>query len=134
MEDQKPIKVKAIAMWASTKKVNELSGKYQIELTQLSDSAVKKLEELGIEAQNKPEKGWYINCKSNHPIKAYDTDGDELDDIIGNGSEVIAVLGSYEWTFKKKTGVSPSLKKLTVTNLVVFNRDADDEEDDDEPL
>lgn len=136
MEVQKPVKIKAVAMWASTKKVNDLSGKFQIELTNLSDAAVKKLEdELGLEAQRKDEKGWYITCKSNHPIKAYDTDGDELDDLIGNGSEVTAVLGAYEWTFKKKTGKSPSLKKLTVTKLVTFNPDGDgDDDDDDEPL
>ena len=122
MSDAK-VKVKCDLYWAQLKKQNEMSGKYQVDLCNLSDAACKALEEMGIEVKSngdKPEQGKYITCKSSNPIKAFDNDGDEIDEIVGNGSKAKALISSYEWKYKNKSGVSPSLVKLVVTDLIVY--------------
>jgi hypothetical protein len=121
--ESKPVKIKATLMWASLDKVNPMSGDYQVELCELSPAAVAALEEIGVEARkrpDKPEKGFFITAKSKYPIRAYDPAGDEIHAAVGNGSKGTAVIGSYEWTFKNKKGVSASIKKLVVTDIVEY--------------
>ena len=114
------VKIKATLFWCQHNRVNDMSGKYQIDLCELSDAAVAALEGIGIDVKQKDGLGRYITCKSNKPIKVVDTDGDEIDEDIGNGSKAKAVVSSYEWKYKNKKGVSPSLKKLVVTEHVEF--------------
>ena len=47
------VKLKATLFWCQHNKVNELSGKYQMILGQLSDAAVEALEGLGINVMEK---------------------------------------------------------------------------------
>lgn len=125
MENTQRVKIKANVMWAYLDKQNDMSGKYQVDLCNLSDPAVAALEEMGLTVRQKEDKGYFITCKSNNPIKAYDKNGDLMEGItVGNGSEAIAMIGFYEWTFKNKEGRSPSLKKLVITDLVSYD-DAD---------
>jgi hypothetical protein len=109
-----------------------MSNKYQVDLCNLSEGAVKALESLGLEVrsrQDKPEKGFYITAKSSIPIKIFDTDGNDLADVaIGNGSKAVALVSSYDWTWKNKTGTSPSLKKMVIEDLQLYS--SPDEEDD----
>ena len=135
MEEQVKIKIKADVFWAQLNKINEMSNKYQVNLCNLSDAAVEALEAMGVSVSigedKKADMGRYITCKSNNPIRAFDTDGDELSELIGNGSKAKAVVGCYEWKYKNKKGVSPSLKKLIITNLVEYASEGgsiDDEE------
>ena len=135
MEEQVRIKIKADVYWAQLNKINEMSNKYQVNLCNLSDAAVEALEAMGVSVSigedKKADMGRFITCKSNNPIRAYDTDGDEISELIGNGSKAKAVVGSYEWKYKNKKGTSPSLKKLVITNLVEYASDGgsiDDEE------
>ena len=114
------VKIKADIMWAQMNKINDLSGKYQVNLCNLSDAAVEALEGMDIEVREKEGMGKYITCKSAKPMKAYDTDGDEITEDIGNGSKSKAIISSYEWKYKNKKGVSPSLKKLVITELVEY--------------
>jgi hypothetical protein len=131
MENAKPIKVKAKLFWANLAKPNEMSGKYQVDLGGLSKAAVEALETLGLDVRTKnDDRGFFITCKSQHPIKAYDKDGTEITDkLIGNDSEAVAVIGAYAWQFKNKKGTSASLKKLTITNLVEFVANVDGDEE-----
>ena len=129
MSDAKPVTVKATVMWCNHNKVNEMSDKYQLELTNLSDNAVKALEGIGLEVrkrEDKPEKGFYITCKSVRQMdKIFDKTGASLIDVaIGNGSTGTAVVGTYDWSFKNKKGLSASLIKMTIDNLVAY--DAED--------
>jgi stalled ribosome alternative rescue factor ArfA len=129
MSDAKPVTVKATVMWCNHNKVNEMSSKYQLELTNLSDNAVKALEGIGLEVrkrEDKPEKGFYITCKSVRQMdKIFDKTGASLIDVaIGNGSTGTAVVGTYDWAFKNKKGLSASLIKMTIDNLVAY--DAED--------
>ena len=121
----KPVKIKATVMWCFHNKPNDMSGKFQLDLCNLSDNAVQALEGLGLEVrkrEDKPEKGFYITCKSTVPMKVFDASGNDLNNVaIGNGSTATAVVGAYSWTFKNKKGTSASLTKLVVDNLVAYD-------------
>ena len=130
------LKIKADVYWAQLTRKNEMSDAYQVNLCNLSDKAVVALEDMGISVlsnDNKPEQGRYVTCKSQKPIKAFDSDNDEIAEDVGNGSKAICMIGSYAWTYKNKKGVSPSLAKLVITDLVAYangggNISADDED------
>lgn len=129
------VKVKADIMWAYLNKPNELSGKYQVDLCNLSDKAAKALEGMGLEIKQKEGKGNYITCKSTRPIVAFDDGGSAIDGgILGNGSKAVALVGSYEWAYQRKKGVSPALRKLVITELVQYNGMSEDELSTDELL
>ncbi len=133
----KPVKIQAEVQWAFFDKPNEMSGKFQCDLTNLSDSAVKALESMGLsprKREDKPEKGWFLTVKSNYAIQPYDNGGNEIKDIVGNGSKAIALIKPYEWTWKNKKGVSASLAKIVITDLVKYDANAEaasDDSDDD---
>lgn len=120
------IKIKAKLFWAQLNETNEMSGKYQVDLANLSPEAVKELTALGIKvnsrADDQYERGNYITCKSINPIKAIDSYGVPLatDLRIGNGSDAIAVVSAYTWEFKGKKGTSPTLNTLVINNLIEY--------------
>jgi hypothetical protein len=135
-EPQKPVKFRAEIMWSCHNKVNEMSGKYQMELTNLSQNAVDAIKSLGLEVRkrdDKPEKGFFITAKSNNPIKVFDAKGEDLSNVaIGNGSKAVVVLSSYDWSWKNKKGRSASLKKVVVEELQSYDGgEAEDDGDDD---
>jgi len=119
------VKVNCTLHWAFLNKPADMSGKYEVILGNLSDAAVTNLTGAGINVktrEDRPEQGRYIVCRSTHPIVAYDESGGEIKALVGNGSRATAVVGSYEWAGKTKKGVSPSLRKLVVTNLIEVQR------------
>ena len=123
-QTQPIVVVSADAYWACLTHQNEMSGKYQIDLCNLSDAAVDALQGMGIAVKtrdDKPEMGKYVTCKSNNEIHYQDKSGDITGVAVGNGSKVKAVISYYDWEFKNKKGRSPSLKKLVVTDLVVYD-------------
>ena len=130
----KPVKVKATVMWCFHNKPNDMSNKFQVDLCNLSDNAVKALESIGLEVrkrEDKPEKGFYITCKSTVPMKVFDANGGDLSTVaIGNGSTATAVVGAYSWKWKNKEGVSPSMTKLVVDSLVAYEADAEEAEEE----
>jgi len=136
-DEKKKLKIKCDIYWAQLNKMNEMSGAYQVNLCNLSDAAAEALEEMGLsvnqDSEKKADMGKYITCKSkNKPMKAFDVDGDEITEDIGNGSKAKALVGTYDWTYKNKKGVSASLIKLVVTDLVEYSGgggiSADDED------
>jgi hypothetical protein len=130
----KPVKVRAEVQWCFHNKPSEMSGKYQVDLCNLSQAAVKAIESLGLSVRkrdDKPEKGWFITAKSAQPIRIYDSNGNDLNNVnIGNGSKAVVVLSSYDWTWKNKTGRSASIKKMIVEELHAFEAEGDEEDDD----
>jgi hypothetical protein len=128
------VKLKATVFWSFHNKINDMSGKYMMDLGNLSDAAAKALEEIGVEVREHDEKGKFITCKSARPIRVFDNDGDEIDDEIGNGSKAKAIIGVFEWTYKNKKGKSPSIKKIVVTDLVEFASGGGGNIEDDEVL
>ena len=134
---EKPIKIEAEVQWAFFTTKNEMSGKYQVDLTNLSSGAVEALQSAGLEPrqrEDKPEKGWFITAKSNYAIEPVDKGGEKITDVVGNGSKAVAIIKPYEWSWKNKKGVSPSLMKITITDLKVYSSDAEELEDDEIPL
>jgi hypothetical protein len=138
MSTGKSVAVQADIFWACTQTPNPTSDKeqYTVNLSNLSDKAKAALEELGITVRSNSEKreaeGNYITCKSNYKIDAYDEKGEVIpaDKKIGNGSKATAIVSSYEWNYRGKKGVSPSLKKLTITNLIEYKGSNVEELDD----
>jgi len=132
------VKIKADIMWAYLDRMNDMSNKYQVDLCNLSDAAVSALEGMGISVAQKEGKGYYVTCKSKNEIRAYGSDGGEIvGGTVGNGSKAIALIEPYSWTWKNKEGVSASLKKLVITELVKYEADVEQvaiQEDDDEIL
>jgi hypothetical protein len=121
MEQAQRVKIKADVMWAYMDRPNDMSGKYQVDLANLSDPAVKALEDMGLKVNQKEGKGFFITCKSTQPIKAYDKSGEVLEGVtIGNGSKAIAMVSFYDWSYGAKKGKSPSLKKLVIDELVSY--------------
>ena len=115
------VKIKADIMWAYLDKPNDMSGKYQVDLCNLSDKAAGALEELGLEVKTKECKGKYITCKSTRPILAYDDCGSLIEgNSLGNGSKAVALVGTYSWSYQKKKGTSPALKRLVITELMEY--------------
>ena len=120
MADQ--IRIRADVMWAYLDKQNEKSGKFQVDLCNLSDEAIKGLEGLGLEVRNKEGKGYFITCKSQRPIFAFDDGGTQLNGtIVGNGSKAVAIVKPYVWTFSGKKGLGASIVKLVITDLKEFS-------------
>ena len=115
------VKIKADIMWAYLTKPNDMSGKYQVDLCNLSPKATEALEGMGLEVKTKEGKGKYITCKSSRPITIYDDGGAMLDGSnLGNGSQAVALVGTWEWAYQKKKGISPSLKRLVVTDYKTY--------------
>jgi hypothetical protein len=124
MQDLKPIKVKADIMWAFLDTKNQMSEKYQVDLCNLSDVAVSALEDAGIQVKRKDDKGFYIVAKSKkYPIRTEMSDGSGVDGKVGNGSKGVAWIKPYAYQFKGKTGVSPGINKLVITDLVLYSAD-----------
>jgi hypothetical protein len=131
-EDNKRVKIKATVYWCFHNKLNEMAGKYTVDLCNLSEAAVEALAGMGVSAvssDKQPEKGMYITCKSQNPIHVFDADGDEILEDVGNGSKARAIVSSYSWTYKNKKGISPSLSKLIITGLVEYGGGDIDEEE-----
>ena len=130
-----PIKLKADVMWAFLERKNEMSDKYQLDLCNLSPAATQALKDLGVDVKHRDDKGDFITCKSSNPIIPLNKDGHSLEGVsVGNGSKAIAVIGTYNWTFRNKEGVSPSLRKLVITDLVTYEDPEQVTVDDDDDI
>ena len=131
--------VTGIAQWASLARPNNMSGKYQIDVCNLSEADVKQLEGQGVTNIHHEEsrdddyepKGHFVTMRSN----AVSKEGKHLDPpdvvdakkkplprgvLVGNGSKVNVVYDPFEWTFKKKAGTSAGLRIVQVLELVKF--------------
>lgn len=124
--------------WPYLYERNGLSGAYQVDIANLSDAQVEKLEDMGINVRNKgDDRENFLTAKSkNFEIKPYDTSGNELKGItIGNGSKATIVFDGYKWKNPAgKSGVSMSIKKLIVNDVVEYIGDDSSVEDIEEVL
>ena len=115
------------------------TGKYGVQLTNLSERAIERLEELGIELKQKPDdkyaRGKFVECKSQYPIDnsgrfkiLFEDDGKTPFEgnprEIGYGSVVRAKVKAY----KGRDGVArPSLVSLSIEELVQPEVTADED-------
>ena len=105
------------------------TGKYGVQLTNLSERAIERLEELGIELKQKPDdpysRGKFIECKSQYPLDnsgrfniLFENDGKTPFEgnprEIGYGSIVRAKVKAY----KGGDGVvRPSLVSMVIEEM-----------------
>ena len=113
-------------------KFNPDNTKYQCTIGNLSDADAKKLEDLGVKIKNKDTQGKFIVAKSNYLFAPLDSKGKPVAiEDLGNGSKVTAEMTSYEHRMTPMHGMAPSIKKLTVTEVIIYNAEAKEEELDD---
>jgi len=121
------VKIKATVSFPSLTRVDQMSGKYTIQLGNLSSAAVEKLEELGVKPKFKEDsynRGQFIECKSKYPIDnskfrtVMDSEGLPIDpESVGPGSKVEVLLRTYDWSMGGNSGVGARVIKLIVTEL-----------------
>ena len=120
--ETKPMKIEADIMWAFLDTPNQMSGKYQVDLCNLSKNAIKALEEVGVNVRNKDDKGFFVTAKSkNYAISAVDQEGNPISAKVGNGSRGIALIKTYPYNMNGKKGVGVGINKLVITKLVEYN-------------
>ena len=125
MEQTKPLPIQADIFWAALTEPNKLSGKYQVDLSNLSKEAVKTLMGMGINVKNdpqkKPEQGFYVTAKSkNFPITAVDENGNIIKAKVANGSKGVALIKTYDASFQGKKGVGVGVSKLVIKELIEY--------------
>lgn len=120
--------------WPNLNRVNDMSGKYQVDYGSLSKEAIKTLQDFGIEVktdprkkEENPDRGQFVTAKSTFPFKVLFKQGVQVVDPanIGSGSKARVKFSPYAWTFKGKKGVSVSTKVVQITELVEYTRDED---------
>lgn len=137
--DNNIVKIKATVAFPSMTRLEEMSGKYSVQLANLSGPAVERLEELGMTVKFKEDdygRGQFITCTSKYPIDnskfptVVDDQGLVLDpDLVGPGSKVEVVLKTFEWEFKGKRGTSAYVQKMVVNEIAQNQGTADVGED-----
>jgi hypothetical protein len=134
MLNVKPLKIEADLMWAFLDKPNDQSGKYQVDLCNLSEKAIKALESVGAQVRNKEGKGFFVTGKSIRPIIAKDPEGNTITGKVGNGSRGVALLTFYDHQNSKKYGLGVGINQLVVTDMIEYNPGAVISADDDDVL
>lgn len=133
--DNKPVKIGGELFWSNwmksfNTKFNEDNRKYECTIGNLSDKASEALKGLGIQIKYKDNMGNYIVGKSLYVFEPVDEAGNPVEiDKIGNGTKVVALVGSYRHKMSSKYGAAPSIKKLIVTELKEYSSEAKDTAD-----
>lgn len=136
MKNSKSVVIKGELFWTRdmnnfNTKFNPDNTKYQCTIGNLSDDDAKKLEGLGIKIKHKDTQGKFIVGKSNYVFTPFDAKGNKVEiDSLGNGSKVTAEVSSYEHRMTPMHGMAPSIKKLTVTEVVTYNPETEPVLDD----
>jgi len=119
------VTIRATIAFPNLEREDAMAGKYTVQLANLSDAAVKKLEELGVKVAykdgDKYERGNYITCKSKFPIIPKDVDGNSFEGMterVGYGTIVRAAVKPVEWTMGGRSGVSPRIAFMVIDKLV----------------
>jgi hypothetical protein len=125
MIDNQSVTIRGTVAFPNLEREDSMAGKYTVQLANLSDAAVEKLEELGIKVSfkdgDKYERGNFITCKSKFPIIPKDVDGNSFEgmtDRVGYGSVVRAALKPVEWKMGGRSGVSPRIQFMVIDKLV----------------
>ena len=123
-----PVELNNVTLyWASLQEPNSMSGKYQVDLCQLSDEQVATLEDIGLNVRTKgDDRGYFVTAKSaKFPITAYMEDGTVFEGMVANGSKANVKAEAYEWTHSptKRSGWAIGVKigGLTLTDVIEYS-------------
>ena len=117
-----------VLYWANVHTPNDMSGKFQIDLTNLSAERINWLEDQGINVRTKdklPEMGTFITAKSQYPILTVDTSGKIVDALLGNGTVADIIFDTYSGKNKFGAYAGISVKKVVVKELVPYESKED---------
>lgn len=108
--------------WPALYERNKLSGKYQVDLANLTPEQIEKIESAGVTVRSKDdERGFFVTCKSsNYEITPYDTSGEVIgrEVLVGNNSRANVMVKPYAWKSPTgQSGISLGISKLVVTEL-----------------
>lgn len=117
--------------WPFLYERNQLSQKFQVDLSNLTDDQIAKIEEAGVQIRNKQdERNAFVTCKSSkYEIKPYDKNGDVIpaDVKVGNGSKANLMVKPYGWKSPTgQKGISLGIVKMVVTDLNEYKSDGVD--------
>jgi hypothetical protein len=109
-------------------KPNDMSGKYQVDVCNLTAKAVKALKDIGLTIQDgknkgKPEKGHYITPKATKPVTIVDSKRNPFtgEERIGNGTTARVAVRAFAYNFKGKDGIGAGLQALQILDLKEYN-------------
>lgn len=123
---------------------SDYSGKYEVNLCNLSPAVVKVLEkdhgvtQLRTEDEDHKNHSWgtFTVARSEYELRVLDSKKRPISDdvMLGNGTVVYASVSPYPWTYKGKKGVSLGCAGIQVIELVEYSTNdaidaAFDEED-----
>ncbi len=121
-------------MWPFLYERNKLSGKYQVDLVNLTPEQVTAIEKTGVNVRQKDDRGFFVTCKSsNYEITPHDKNGDVIPATrkVGNGSRADIMVKPYAWKGPTgNSGMSLGISKLVVTDLNEYTPPAPDEDDE----
>jgi len=107
--------------WPNLFEVNKLSQKFQVDLSNLTEDQIEKIESTGVQIKSKDDdRGFFVTCKSKYEITPYDKNGDALSRsvLVGNGSRADIMCKPYAWKGPTgNSGVSLGIVKMVVTDL-----------------
>ena len=132
------------AYWTSIASPNttfDPDGVWTIDVGNLDKNSIDQLKTDGLTVKNKgDDRGDFVTIK--RKVRRKDGQMNRTPDLvdakkrqmtstmIGNGSDVNVLYGTYDWEFKGRTGTSADLKSIQVTNLIPFSSDTEEEFDE----
>ena len=130
--DDRQVQITGKLKWANLAKTNDMSGKFQVDVTELSAADVKALKSIGIVARDgkdkekpDPEAGMYITPKAGRMVTVVDSKLNplSLSDIesIGNGTLAQVSVRAYDYTYKGKSGVGAGLQGVKIKEMVEYS-------------
>jgi hypothetical protein len=132
------------AYWTSIASPNttfDPDGVWTIDVGNLDKNSIDQLKTDGLTVKNKgDDRGDFVTIKRkvrrkdgqmNRTPDLVDAKKRQMTDtMIGNGSDVNVLYGTYDWEFKGRTGTSADLKSIQVTNLIPFSSGTEEEFDE----
>ena len=108
--------------WANVFTVNEMSGKYSIDVIELTPKQVKDFEKEGVNVREKEGQGKFVTIKSTGKVPVYDSRRKPWpeDKLIGNGSVCRVAWSTYDWNKNGKSGRSAGLQAVVVMEHVPY--------------
>lgn len=113
---------------------SDYSGKYEVNLCNLSPAVVKALEkehgvtQLRTEDEDHKNHSWgtFTVARSDYPVRVLDSKKRPIseDVLLGNGTVVYASVNPYPWTYKSKKGVSLGCAGIQVIEFVEYSTDS----------